>query len=58
MGTAVYKISKTMFEHRQGTKQEDLYLLDARTGTVVYKDITTTVEMGVEKTPELMSWLS
>ena len=58
LGTAVYKISKTMLEHRQGTKQEDLYLLDARTGTVVYKDITTIVEMGVEKTPELMSLLS
>lgn len=58
LGTAVYKVSMTMLEHRQGTKQEDLYLLDARTGAVVYKDITTAVEMGVERTPELMSLLS
>ena len=58
VGTSVYKTSKTILEHRQGTKQEDLYLLDARTGMVVYKDITTTVEMGVGKTPELMSLLS
>ena len=58
LGTSVYKVSKAMLEHRQGTKQEDMYLLDARTGSVLYKDITTTVEMGIEKTPKLMSVLS
>lgn len=58
LGTSVCKVAKTMLEHRQGTEQEDLYLLDARTGNIVYKDDTSTAKMGVEKTPELTALLS
>lgn len=58
LGTSVCKVAKTMLQHRQGTEQEDLYLLDARTGNIVYKDDTSTAKMGVEKTPELTALLS
>lgn len=58
LGKAVYKVAKTILEHRQGTAKEDLYLIDARTGAVAYKDITTDAEMGVIATEELMSLLS
>ena len=58
LGKSVYKVAKTILEHRQGTKKEDLYLIDARTGAVIYKNITTDAEMGVSETEELMSLLS
>ena len=58
VGTSICKVAKTILEHRQGTEQEDLYLLDARTGNIVYKDDTSTAKMRVEKTPKLMDLLS
>ena len=58
LGKAVYKIAKTILEHRQNTKQEDLFLVDARTGAIVYQNTTSSRQMGVEETPELVTLLS
>ena len=48
----IYNISKRILKHRDGTKFEDLYIVDLNTGkTITY--ITQDTEMGIRKTDKL-----
>jgi hypothetical protein len=42
VGKAVANIETKMLKHREGTEQEDIYLLDFRTGKIVGENITST----------------
>lgn len=46
----LYKSAKEILKHRDGTFQEDLYLLHKETGQVLYKNTTSTVKQGVAYT--------
>ena len=39
---SIYNCTKMMLEHRNGTRQEDLYLIDGETGDVIYALTTST----------------
>jgi proteasome lid subunit RPN8/RPN11 len=58
VGKAVYKVAKTILEHRQGTPKEDLYLIDARAGEIVYKIDDSDKDKHVRGTSELLALLS
>ena len=52
---SIYKASKEILEHRNGTDYEDLYLIDAKTGEVIHKLTTSDIPNGLiydEKTHE------
>lgn len=50
---AVSKIETEVLKHREGTEYEDLYLIDARTGKIVARNISSTELLKVAKTEEM-----
>ena len=53
VGLSIVKIGKEMLKHREGTEHEDLYLLDARTGMIVDKNLKSTALLAVKKTDKM-----
>lgn len=45
-------------QHRDGTKGEDLYLIDARSGILAYKNTSSKQKLGVEKSARMEKLLS
>lgn len=58
IGKSVARVTLEALRHRDGTKGEDLYLIDARSGIVVSKNVDSTTELGVEKTPRMKRLLT
>ena len=58
VGKAVSNIESEILKHRNGKEQEDLYLVDARTGKTVAKNTQSKELLKVESTKEMKDLLS
>ena len=46
----IYKVSKEMLLHRSGTEYEDMYWIDAKTGSVIYAQKEERRKLGIVHT--------